>query len=72
MIEYLALIFALPIGIILSRVTKDEKVIFSKAPYFPVLLWILAITSAIFYTLNKTIALPLTFIFLTTFIWNRF
>jgi len=71
MIEYFILILAIPIGFLLSKVTNDEKEIFSNTPYFPILLWILAIASTIFYTLDKTIALPLTFIFLMTFTWNR-
>ena len=71
MIEYFLLLLAIPLGIALSQITKDEKQIFSKAPYFPVLLWILAISAAIFYTLDKTTAITLTFIFLTTLIWNK-
>ncbi|MBU2576741.1 MAG: hypothetical protein KKF50_03390 [Nanoarchaeota archaeon] len=71
MIEYLALLLAIPLGLALASVTKDEKKIYSKAPYFPILLWTLAIAAAIFFTLNKQIAITLTFIFLTTFVWNR-
>jgi len=71
MIEYFTLILAIPLGFLLAKITKDEKQIYSKAPYFPVLLWILTILAAIFFTLNKQIALTLTFIFITTFIWNR-
>lgn len=71
MIEYFTLILAIPLAFLLASVTKDEKEIYSKSPYFPILLWILAIAAAIFYTLNKQIALALTFIFLTTFIWNK-
>ena len=71
MIEYLALLLAIPLGIALAKITKDEKNIYSKTPYFPILLWILAIATAIFFTLDKRIALTLTFIFITTFIWNK-
>jgi hypothetical protein len=71
MIKYLALILAIPLGLALASVTKDEKQIYSKPPYFPIILWALAIAAAIFYTLDKQIALTLTFIFITTFTWNR-
>jgi len=71
MIEYLILILAIPLGIMLANTTKDEKQIYSKSPYFPILLWILAILAATFFTLNKQIALTLTFIFITTFVWNK-
>ena len=71
MIEYLTLILAIPLGVILASLTKDEKEIYSKAPYFPIILWALAFASAIFYTLDKQIALTLTFIFITTFVWNK-
>jgi hypothetical protein len=71
MIEYLTLILAIPLGIILAKTTKDEKQIYSKPPYFPVILWALAIAAAIFFTLNKTIALTLTFTFITTLTWQK-
>ncbi len=71
MIEYITLILAIPLGYLLASVTKDEKEIYSKSPYFPILLWGLAFTAAIFYTLNKQIALTLTFIFITTLVWNK-
>lgn len=71
MIEYYLLILAIPLGLALAEITKDEKEIFSKAPYFPVLLWILAILAAIFYNLNKALALTLTFVFLTTLVWHK-
>lgn len=71
MIEYFILILAIPLAYLLASVTKDEKQIYSKAPYFPILLWVLAFAAAIAYTLNKQIALTLTFIFITTFTWNK-
>ncbi len=71
MIKYLTLILALPLGFILAKLTKKEKEIYSKTPYFPIFLWALAIAAAIFYTLDKTIALTLTFIFLTVLVWNK-
>ena len=71
MLQYLTLILAIPLGITLAKITKREKQIYSKPPYFPTLLWLLAIAAAIFYTLDKKTALTLTFIFITTFTWNR-
>jgi len=69
MLQYLTLILTIPLGIALAKITKDEKPIYKK--YFPVILWLLAITSAIFFTINKTIALTLTFTFLTTLTWHK-
>jgi hypothetical protein len=71
MIEYLILALAIPLGIILAKITKHEKEIYSKTPYFPIILWVLAIGAAIFFTLDKTIAFTLTFIFITVFVWRK-
>ena len=72
MIEILLLLFAIPLGFLLSKVTRDERAIYTKAPYFPVLLWVFAFVAAIYYSLDRQIALTLTFIFITTFVWNRY
>lgn len=71
MIEYLSLILAIPLGLLLLKLTKKEKDIFSKKPYFPVLIWVLAIASAITFSINKTIAIPLAFLFLMVFTWHK-
>jgi hypothetical protein len=71
MIEYLTLLLAIPLGIILAGVTKPEKNIYSKPPYFPVMIWILAILSAIFLNIDKIIGMSLLFTFLTLLVWNR-
>ena len=71
MIEYIILIFAIPLGLLLAKITKDEKKIYSKTPYFPTILWILAITAPVTYFVDKTTSLTLTFIFLMTFAWNK-
>ena len=63
------LLTAIPIGILLAKLTKDEKSIYKK--YFPPLLWIIAITAAVFYTLNLTAALTLTFIFIVILSWHK-
>jgi len=79
MIEYLTLILAIPIGIILAKTTKDEKQIYTK--YFPVILCLLSITIITILILpansyqltatKSTIALTLTFTFITTLIWHK-
>jgi len=71
MIEYLALVLAIPLGFVLAKLTKDEKEIYSKTRYFPFISFVLAIASVIFFAIDKQIALTLTFIFLTIFVWNR-
>lgn len=72
MIENLLLILAIPLGLLLAGITRDEKVIYSKAPYFPIFLWILAFVTVIYYSLDRQVALTLTFVFITTFVWNRY
>jgi len=67
-LSIIVLILAIPLGLLLASLTKDEKSIYKK--YFPTLLWIIAILAAIFYTLNLQIALTLTFIFITILVWN--
>jgi hypothetical protein len=71
MIEYLVLFLAIPLGFALAHVTKDEKQIYSKSPYFPILLWALVLIAAVFYTINKQIALTMTFIFIMTLTWSK-
>jgi len=69
LLSILILLAAIPVGLLLAKLTKDEKLIYKK--YFPSFLWILAILSAIFYTLNIKIALALTFMFIVMFVWNK-
>jgi hypothetical protein len=71
LIELLLFFLAIPLGLFLASLTKDEKNIYSKAPYFPIILWILAILSAVFLTLDKTIAKTLIFVFITVLVWNK-
>ncbi len=71
MIEYLALVLAIPLGLGLARLTRDEKEIYSRVQYFPAILWGLAILAAVFLTLDRVIGLPLVFMFLTTLIWAK-
>ena len=68
-LSILTLIAAIPVGLLLHKLTRDEKPIYKK--YFPALLWLLAILSAIFYTLNTKIALTLTFMFIVMFTWHK-
>jgi len=65
----LILTLSLPIGIGLAKLTAEEKEIHKQ--YFPSMLWIIAITASIFWTLNKTNALALTFIFLVILFWHK-
>ncbi|MGC9309273.1 MAG: hypothetical protein ACP5D2_01085 [Candidatus Nanoarchaeia archaeon] len=68
-LSILIILTAIPIGIFLSHLTKDEKHIYKK--YFPPLLWILAILAAIFFTLNIIYALILSFLFLLILVWLK-
>ncbi|MCK5449270.1 hypothetical protein KAI32_00215 [Candidatus Pacearchaeota archaeon] len=72
MIEYLLLLFAIPLGFLLARITSDEKEIYTNVPYFPVLLWILLFAMVVCYFFDRQIALILTFVFITTFVWNKY
>lgn len=65
----IVLCLSYPIALILAKYTKDEKNLYKK--YFPELLWILVILAAIFYTLDLTIALTLTFMFLIILFWKK-
>ena len=71
MIEYFLVLLAIPLGIITSQATKHEKEIYSKAPYFPLFLWVLAILAAVFLTLDKIIGLTFTFMFLFVLVWMK-
>ena len=64
----LILFTAIPVGYLLQKLTKDEKELTQY--YFPTLLWILAIASAIFYTTNTQYALTTTYIFITILTWH--
>ena len=66
-ISIIILALAIPTGTLLAKSTKDEKPIYKK--YFPPMLWIIAIATAVFYTLNLTAALTLTFIFVVVLVW---
>ena len=71
MIEYLLLLFAIPLGFLVASVTRDEKEIYAKVPYFPILLWVLGFAAVVFYAVDRLVALTLTFILITTFVWNK-
>lgn len=62
LISILLLLTAVPIGIILYKLTKDEAKTYNK--YIPSILWIIAILAAIYFTLNLTIAFTLTSMFI--------
>ncbi|MFA4960135.1 MAG: hypothetical protein WC548_00550 [Candidatus Pacearchaeota archaeon] len=69
MIEYLALILSIPIGILLARLTNWERDIYTKSHYFPTIVWVLAIFTAVFLSVNKIIGMSLLFSFLTVLVW---
>ncbi len=69
MIEYLLLILAIPFGIIAANVTRFEKNIYSRSPYFPFFIWVLAILTAVFLTLDKTAGLGFAFMFILVLVW---
>lgn len=65
----LILATSIPTAYILHKLTFDEKKLTNF--YFPPLLWILAITSAILYSINIQYALTTTHMFFTILIWHR-
>jgi hypothetical protein len=82
MIEYLSPLLAIPLGLFLANLTKDEKNIYTKKKYFPALLIILAITSATFiitslirtpgiYQESKQIYMTTIFLFITILTWYK-
>lgn len=60
---------AILFGIFFKKNLGWEKSIYKK--YFPSILWVLAIASAIFWTLNYPLALTLTFLFVMILFWNK-
>jgi len=71
MIEYLSLILTIPLGLAFAKLTKDEKEIYSRVQYFPVILLGLAVLSAVFLTLDRAVGFSLMFMFLTTLVWSK-
>ena len=72
MIEYLVLLLAFPVGIVLARFTGREREIFSKAPYFPIMIWVLAVLASVFLIIDKVVGFSLLFAFLTVLVWQKF
>ena len=70
-ISIIILLGAIPLALLLSHLTRDEKEIYKKQIYFPTFLWIIAILSAVFYTLNIKIALSLSFVFILILTWYK-
>jgi hypothetical protein len=71
MIEYLLLLLSWPIGKILARATGDEKEIYTKRIYFPLLAPILGILAIVFFVIDRVISLTLAFMFLTILVWSK-
>jgi len=72
MIEYFALILAIPMGFLLASLTKDEKSIYEKKPYFPIIIPVLLVASIITFFFDKTAFLTLAFLFITTVVWRGY
>jgi len=66
----LILITSIPVAYLLNLLTSDEKDLIKH--YFPSLLWVLAILSAVFYTTNLKYAFITTYMFITLFSWLKF
>jgi hypothetical protein len=67
-LEFLSLILAIPCGILGAYLTNYERNIYKV--YFPPILWILAIVSAIYYSIDTRIALTTTFMFIMVLTWD--
>ena len=71
MIEYLILLLAVPLGKILSELTKDEREIYLNRPYFPLIIPSFFILTAVFSLISKEIFFTLFFILITLLSWAR-
>ncbi|NPE26492.1 hypothetical protein HNV12_00635 [Methanococcoides sp. SA1] len=71
MIEYIFLILAFPLGYILAKTTLDEKEIYSRKQYFPLIKKILLVLIAATISQNQTIFLTSTFLLITTHTWHK-
>jgi hypothetical protein len=64
------MITSIPLGFFLSWFLKDEKPLIKS--YFPPILWILAIASAIFFYINLVYALTTAYLFFMLLTWWKF
>lgn len=64
----LFVLLGIPLGLVGAYLTNYERKIYTK--YFSIILWILAIVSAVYYTLNLKIALTTTFMFVIILTWK--
>ncbi len=69
MLEYLILIFAVPLGLILAKTVKREKEIYLKKQYFPTILVVTFLGSIITYFSDKELFLTFLFTFIMTLTW---
>jgi hypothetical protein len=63
----LLMITSIPLGILFSRLLKWERPITKK--YFPSIIWILAIASAVLLSINLIYALTTIYLFFMILIW---
>jgi len=71
MLEYIFLLVAIPLGMLCRKWTRDEKAIYSNPPYFPVMLWGIAILAAVFLTIDRVTGFTLAFMWILMFFWHR-
>ncbi len=71
MIEYLTLLAAIPLGMMLSQATKKERGIYRCKFYLPLITVVLAILALIFLFRDKVIGMTLAFMFIMTLTWWR-
>jgi hypothetical protein len=69
-LSLIIILMAIPAGILLSNLTKDEKKLYR--PYFPLLIILFAIFSALSFLIKKyEIALTFAFMLLLILVWYK-
>ncbi|MFH0808604.1 MAG: hypothetical protein V1888_03230 [archaeon] len=71
MIQYILLILAIPLGYLCVKATQDEKQIYQKKQYFPLILKILLILATISISQSEQIFLTTAFLLITIHIWHK-
>jgi hypothetical protein len=65
----LSLILAIPVGLFLASLTRDETTIYKRMPYFPLIIPLVFILSLIAFINRHEAAKPLLFTYLTLMCW---
>jgi ABC-type polysaccharide transport system permease subunit len=71
MLEYLLLLTAIPIGILLAKLTKEEEKIYTKKQYFPTILPLLFVLTLTFSFITKETAIILGYMTLLIYTWKK-